>query len=359
MLRISKLSFPGLGIGEFEVNSEAFSIFGVSIAWYALIITCGMVLAVLYTIFRAKQIGLTVDDVIDMAIFAIPIGIVGARLYYVITSPESFDSFAEILNIRNGGLAIYGGIIAGALAVIGVCLYKKIKFFAFADCCTPGIILAQAIGRWGNFMNGEAFGALTDGFFRMGIDNSLSYYTFGTAEMVYVHPTFLYESLWNLLGFALVNLFYKHKKYDGQIFLCVFGWYGLGRMFIEGLRTDSLYIGPFGLLTVISMAVILIAALVCIFYIRAFMGSIKAREYKGKTQYIIYTCVALALIFAVLAIIDSALSLTPKIIPELRVSQVLALCIFTVCAISLIYLAIKRPAKDFYYKSNAKEKERI
>ena len=237
MLRISKISFPGLGIGEFSVDSEAFKIFGISIAWYAIIITLGMVAAVLYTVWRAKKIGITIDDVIDFALFAIPIGIIGARAYYVLTTLEEYSSFAEMINIRNGGLAIYGGIIGGALAVLGVAYFKKINFFAFADCCTPGIILAQAMGRWGNFMNGEAFGYETDLFCRMGLNNSLTNYT-----TMFVHPTFLYESLWNFLGFALVNLFYKHKKYDGQIMLLVFGWYGLGRMFIEGLRTDSLYV---------------------------------------------------------------------------------------------------------------------
>ena len=156
MLRISKVSFPGLGIGEFEVNSEAFSIFGISIAWYAVIITLGMIAAVAYTIFRARKIGITIDDVIDYALFAIPIGIFGARFYYVITNLDQYNSFAEVINIRNGGLAIYGGIIFGALAVIGVSYFKRINFLAMADCCTPGIILAQSIGRWGNFANGEA-----------------------------------------------------------------------------------------------------------------------------------------------------------------------------------------------------------
>ena len=242
MLRISKLSFPGLGIGEFSVNSEAFTIFGVSIAWYAIIITMGMVCAVLYTVFRANKIGIILDDVLDYVIFAIPIGILGARLYYVFAEIDMYDSLAEVLNIRNGGLAIYGGIIAGAITVFVVSYVKKINFFAFADCCTPGIILAQSIGRWGNFMNGEAFGSETDIFFRMGVLNTLTGY-----RMTYVHPTFLYESLWNLLGFVLINIFYKHKKYDGQIFLLVFGWYGLGRMLIEGLRADSLYTRIFGL----------------------------------------------------------------------------------------------------------------
>ena len=238
MLRISRLSFPGLGIGEFSVNSVAFTIFGISIAWYALIITCGMISAVVYTIWRAKKIGVILDDVLDYVIYTIPIGILGARLYYVFAEIEHYHSLSDVLNIREGGLAIYGGIIAGAITVFAVSYFKKINFYAFADCCTPGIILAQAIGRWGNFMNAEAYGSETEIFCRMGI---LSNY-----GAIYVHPTFLYESLWNLIGFALINVFYKHKKYDGQIMLMVFGWYGLGRALIEILRSDSLYTTLFG-----------------------------------------------------------------------------------------------------------------
>lgn len=264
MLRISKLSFPGFGIGEFEVNSDAFSIFGIPIAWYALIITFGMVCAVLYTIYRAGKIGIIADDILDYALFVIPIGILGARLYYVLTTLEEYNTFADVLNIRNGGLAIYGGIIAGAITVLGVSYFKKINFFAMADCCTPGIILAQAIGRWGNFMNGEAFGAETDIFCKMGVQNILT-----GNKLIYVHPTFLYESLWNILGFILINIFYKHKKYDGQIFLMVFGWYGLGRMFIEGLRADSLYSTIFGWefrTSQVLAAIIFIICTICLIY---------------------------------------------------------------------------------------------
>ena len=261
MLQITKLSFPGLGIGEFSVSSEAFSLFGAPIAWYALIICMGMIFAVSYIIFRAKQIGIDSEQVLDFALFVIPIGVLGARLYYVIMEIDSFNSIGEVLNIRNGGLAIYGGIIAGAITVFCVCKYKKIDFLAFADCVVPGLIMAQAIGRWGNFMNGEAFGEITDSFIRMGIRNVNTFYTFGTRDMVYVHPTFLYESLWNVIGFIGINIFYKHKKYDGQIFLMIFGWYGLGRMLIEGLRTDSLYL--FGTSIRVSQALAGILFVVC------------------------------------------------------------------------------------------------
>lgn len=242
MLRISKISFPGLGIGEFSVNSVAFTIFGAEIAWYAILITLGMVCAVAYATYRAKKINISFDDVLDLTLCAIPIGIVGARLYYIFTKLEDFPTFLDWINIRNGGLAIYGGLIAGALGVVLGCYFKKINFFAFADCCMPGIILAQGIGRWGNFMNGEAFGYETDWFCRMGLENPLTGY-----RLQFVHPTFLYESLWNIVGFALAHLLFRYKKFDGQIFYFVVGWYGFGRMLIEGLRTDSLYIGNTGL----------------------------------------------------------------------------------------------------------------
>ncbi len=232
---MNTISFPGLGIGPFEVSEVAFTLFGMDIAWYALIITFGMVLAVSYTIFRAKKIGVTFDDVVDFVIFVIPIGVLGARLYYVLSKLEDFTTLQEVFAFRNGGLAIYGGIIAGTITVFVVCLVKKIYFPAFGDCIVPGLILAQAIGRWGNFVNSEAYGTQTDSFIRMGVVENF--------QTIYVHPTFLYESLWNILGFVLINIFYKHKKYDGQLILMVFGWYGLGRFFIEGLRTDSLYIG--------------------------------------------------------------------------------------------------------------------
>ena len=237
MLRISTLSFPGFGIGEFKVDSVAFKIGSFEIAWYALIITFGMICAILYAASQVKKIGISADELLDFAIITIPVGIIGTRLYYVLSKLEEFDSFYDVINIRNGGLAIYGGLIAGAISVFIICYVKKIKFLAFADCAMPGIMLAQGIGRWGNFMNGEAFGAETEIFCRMGINNLLT-----GGRTIYVHPTFLYESLWNILGFVLIFFLVRRiKQYDGQIFFITCGWYGLGRMFIEGLRADSLY----------------------------------------------------------------------------------------------------------------------
>ncbi len=275
MLRTTKISFPGLGIGEFSVNSEAFSIFGISVAWYALIIATGMLLAVLYIMYRAKGIGIKSEEILDYAIFVIPFGILGARLYYVLMEIEHYNSLKDVLNIRQGGLAIYGGIIAGAITVYVVCRVKKIDFLAFADCVVPGLILAQAIGRWGNFMNGEAYGYETEIFCRMGLD-----FGYGFS---YFHPTFLYESLWNIIGFIAVNLYYKHKKFDGELFLLVFGWYGLGRAWIEGLRTDSLYIFNTSLRVSQLLAIIIFvtaASLLTYFYIKRPSKKLYYREYK-------------------------------------------------------------------------------
>ena len=250
---MNTISFPGLGIDSIELDSVAFSIGSIDIAWYALIIVFGMILAVTYIIYRAKSIGLTAEDVLDYTIFVIPFGILGARLYYVIMKIEDFHSLSEVFNIRNGGLAIYGGIIAGTLTVYIVSRIKKIYFPAMGDCVVPGLILAQSIGRWGNFVNVEAYGGVTSLPWRMsgnGIASSLLSKGIINAEQyadilsgtLGVHPTFFYESLWNITGFVLINIFYKHKKYDGQAILLVFAWYGFGRMLIEGLRTDSLYL---------------------------------------------------------------------------------------------------------------------
>lgn len=240
---MNTLSFPGLGIEPFEINRIAFTLFGRSIAWYGVIITFGIVLAVLYVMWRAKQNDIKSDDILDIALVTVPCGIVGARLYFVLTSLDHFDSFWDIFKIWEGGLAIYGGIIGGALGVLLMSYFKKISFFKLADMITPAVLIGQILGRWGNFFNVEAYGTETTLPWRMGIEHY--------GEWTYVHPTFLYESLWNTLGFVLINLFYgfkkekTHKQYDGQIFLMVFAWYGFGRMFIEGLRTDSLYVGPF------------------------------------------------------------------------------------------------------------------
>ena len=267
MEHISKIAFPGLGIGEFDLNNMAFDLGkilsflgkengGFPVYWYGIIITCGIVIAFLYANYRGKYESIKSDDITDVALFTVVIGVIGARLYFVFTKLDSFlpkgefnliEFFKNVINLRNGGLAIYGGIIAGALTIIVVTTIKKINFLKLMDMAAPGVMIAQALGRWGNFCNGEAFGGIVEEghplyFLRMGLISNNTIDTFGTREMVYVHPTFLYESLWNLAGFVLINLFYKKKKFNGQIAFMYLAWYGFGRFFIEGLRTDSLYV---------------------------------------------------------------------------------------------------------------------
>lgn len=248
MDNIVKFSFPGLGIKGGEVSKIAFG----SVAWYGVVIALGMLMAIAYASYRCKQHGIKVDDLIDIAIFTIFFGVIGARLYYVAFNPSGFKTFKDVIAIWNGGLAIYGGIIAGAVTVVIVCLIKKLSWRKLFDAVGPGVMLAQAMGRWGNFFNGEAYGAIVEEghplyFLRMGLISDNTRLDFATSEMVYVHPCFLYESLWNIFGFILINLVYKKKKFDGQIALYYFAWYGFGRMFIEGLRTDALYIGNSGI----------------------------------------------------------------------------------------------------------------
>lgn len=253
MLKNITVSFPGLGIESFDLGNVAFTI-GESfeVMWYGVVIALGMLMAIGYAAFRCKQSGISIDDLTDIAIFTILFGVVGARLYYVAFSPNQFKTIWDVLNLRSGGLAIYGGIIAGAITIFVCCLIKKISWRKLFDCVGPGVMIAQAMGRWGNFFNGEAYGGLVQEghplyFLRMGLISRNTYGDFGTYDMVYVHPTFLYESLWNILGFILINIFFKKKKFDGQNALYYFAWYGFGRMFIEGLRTDALYIGDTGI----------------------------------------------------------------------------------------------------------------
>ena len=246
---IVKFAFPGLGINGGEVSKVAFG----DVRWYGVVIALGMLMAIAYAAYRCKQFGIKVDDLIDVAIFTIFFGVIGARMFYVAFDPEpNYHSFIDYIAVWNGGLAIYGGIIAGALTVVIVCAIKKLNWRQLFDAVAPGVMIAQAMGRWGNFFNGEAYGAIVEEghplyFLRMGLSSYNTRLDFNTNQMVYVHPTFLYESLWNVLGFILINLFYKKKKFDGQIALYYFAWYGFGRMFIEGLRTDSLYIPNTGI----------------------------------------------------------------------------------------------------------------
>lgn len=246
---MSTVSFPGLGFAV-NVKEIAFRIFNWPIHWYGIIIAAGFLLAVYYCCRKAADYGVEQDDIIDLLIFAVPLCIIGARLYYVIfyldlyRNPDGSLDFLRMLRIWDGGLAIYGGIIVAILTLLVFCKIKKIPFLAFADVGSFGMLIGQLVGRWGNFVNVEAYGAPTDLPWRMGIYDTVN----GVYQYMEVHPTFLYESLWNLVGFLLLALVVaKHRKFDGQIFLGYIAWYGLGRAWIEGLRTDSLYFFSTGL----------------------------------------------------------------------------------------------------------------
>ena len=226
------ISFPGLGL---EMNPpRGFQLFGMSIYFYGIIIACGLLLSVLYGLKRSQEFGLKQDDILDGVLWIVPASILGARIYYCLFSWNEFaDDPISVLYIWQGGIAIYGAVIAAGLSVCLFCLIKKVKLGAVLDLVAISFLIGQSIGRWGNFFNREAFGAETDIFCRMGIGDT------------YHHPTFLYESLWNVCGFVLLHFLSKRRKYDGQMALGYAAWYGFGRTLIEGLRTDSLYWGSF------------------------------------------------------------------------------------------------------------------
>ncbi len=274
------LSFPGLGIDPFHISDTAFSIFGLDIKWYGVIITLGMVLAFFVARNRAKYEGIIEDDIYDVTLFCIVFGVIGARLYYILFKLGDFivtdtgsawgnikESFLAMINIRNGGLAIYGGIIAGFLTALVISRIKKIRFPVLLDVAAPAVLVGQVLGRWGNFINVEAFGGETDLPWRMGI-----HITYGEAgewaSEMFVHPTFLYESLWNLAALVLVLIFYKKKKYNGQVFLFYAAWYGLGRFMIEGLRTDSLMLGGVRISQMVALAAFVACTLMFVLFVK-------------------------------------------------------------------------------------------
>lgn len=258
------ISFPMFG--DLSLNPpSSFTVFGYEVYWYGVILALGLVLGALYCARRAHEFGLSSDDLYTMVIWFIPVCVISSRLYYVLFKLDYFIANpGEIFDIRSGGLAIYGAIIGGIIVGFIFCRVKKIPFFAAADLVAFGLLIGQAVGRWGNFINREAFGAETDIFCRMGL-------SYPGGESIFVHPTFLYESLWNFVGLILLHIWSKkhRRKFDGEIFWLYVLWYGLGRAWIEGLRTDSLYIASsdirvsqlLAIVSALTAAVILIVKL--------------------------------------------------------------------------------------------------
>jgi len=236
----SIIQFPGLGI---ELNpGRGFDIGPFHANFYGLVIACGLLLAAFYGSRRSKHFGLKEDDILDGLLWVTPFAILCARAYYCIFSWRSGGYAANpisVLYIWEGGLAIYGGVLGALIGVAVFCKIKKIKVTALLDLVSLGFLIGQSIGRWGNFFNREAFGAATDSFLRMGL------YNIYTESFEYYHPTFLYESVWNAVGFVVLHILSRRRTYDGQIALGYVAWYGLGRALIEGLRMDSLMWGPF------------------------------------------------------------------------------------------------------------------
>lgn len=255
----SVISFPGLGINPFELDRVAVSIGNVDIYWYGIFVCLGMLFGFLMGYYRMRKLGITPDNMVDIALVCLPSAIIGARLYYVIAEIEHYRTFMDVIAIWEGGLAIYGGVIAGALSFILVCKFKKWNILKMCDCASPGLILGQILGRWGNFFNAEAYG-VADSYDFLGKKFDITSFSEKnplrmTIDGTLVHPTFLYEMLWNLAGFALMNVFFKKKAFDGEVLLWYLTWYGLGRCVIEGLRGDSLYAG--------SIRVSQLLALIC------------------------------------------------------------------------------------------------
>lgn len=274
-LKDMPISFPGL-FGDWEFNPDPIALhIGHGIYWYGIILACAMLAGLFLCMKQAKRFGLTEDNVLDLVLWAVPCCILGSRIYYVIfyldlyrNADGSLD-WGRIVAIWDGGLAIYGTVIAGVIVVLIFTKVKKLRFAAMTDLAAMGLLLGQIIGRWANFINREAFGGLTDLPWRMRLWVS-------TTQYIEVHPTFLYESLWNLVGLLLMLLVItKGRRFDGENTWFYFLWYGLGRSWIEGLRTDSLYLfnwtfmgQPIRVSQVLSMVMVVVAAFMLFYNIK-------------------------------------------------------------------------------------------
>ncbi|MCL2037366.1 MAG: prolipoprotein diacylglyceryl transferase [Oscillospiraceae bacterium] len=259
------ISFPNLTDGgvEFKIGQVAFSLFGIDVYWYGIILTSAVILGITYGVKFAKRAGLSGDSVFDMAFWGVLSGIIGARLYYVIFSPGRFSLFG-IFDLRGGGLAVYGSLIGALIGGLLAARAKKVKFLPLADLIGIGFLIGHYVGRWGNFFNQEAFGAptaenlpwgMTGSIISTDVEVVLKQRELLNSGIALVHPCFLYESLWCLIGFVLLHFYMKKlKSFDGEIFLLYIVWYGSGRAWIESLRTDSLMAGGLRVSQVVAVS---------------------------------------------------------------------------------------------------------
>lgn len=288
---INHVTFPGLGI-ELTLNRVAFTLFGMPIYWYGILIATGLTLALIFAFHYARSFGIDSDRMVDVILIGTVCAVIGGRTFYVATAPFEYQSIWEMMDIRLGGLAIYGAVIGAFLSGLVTCRWRKVPVLPMCDLAGIGFLLGQGIGRWGNFVNQEAFGTNTTlpwGMYSEGTHNYLA----RTQEVLAsqgitvdpnmpVHPTFLYESIWCLLGFFLLWAYMKHRKFDGELILMYAMWYGAERFVVEGMRTDSLMIGRFRISQVIAAVSVLIALCIWI-YLR--------RKYRGVPLKVHYTAI--------------------------------------------------------------------
>jgi phosphatidylglycerol:prolipoprotein diacylglycerol transferase len=274
------IQFINLGFGISDLQ-KTFSVFGFEIAYYGLIIGIGMIAGVCLAMWDAKKRGQNPDLYLDFAMYAIIIAVIGARIYYVAFAWDSYkDNLWEIINIRNGGLAIYGGVIAAVLTLVVYARVKKESMLSLADTCVLGLLLGQIIGRWGNFVNCEAFGGYTENLLAMRLNVEHVNFSMISDELwanrivengityIQVHPTFLYESMWNLMVLILLLVYRRHKKFNGEIFFLYLFGYGLGRAWIEGMRTDQLLLWGTDLAVSQLLAIALVAVSAVVITVR-------------------------------------------------------------------------------------------
>lgn len=255
---VNVISFPYLGL-SFTVSRSLFSVMGIPIYTYGLIIGLGVILGFIYATKEVKKQGISQDDFLNMFIIALPTAIITARLYYVVFSWDYYrNNLLEILDIRGGGIAIYGGIIGAAAVVLIYSKVKKLSVGKVFDILSVSLLIGQAVGRWGNFVNGEAFGSYTTLPFAMTIESE------GRMIAQSVHPTFLYESVFNAVGILVLTFYKKKKAFDGELFFGYMVWYGFGRMLIEGLRQDSLYFGSFRVSQMLSLFIMILGIILIV-----------------------------------------------------------------------------------------------